>query len=243
MEHPEVRLITCTADAEKLVCGAAKLCYAEDSATVFEHGDGEVRTFLSRLRKMGHLSPFEHASYTFLLEGVSRALTHQLVRHRIASYSQRSQRYVTHESFDYIVPPSLEGKTVETEDGTVDAVDYYRSFMERSAETYRILRDALGGGGESANQDARYVLPNAVETKIMVTMNARELFHFFGERLCRRAQWEIGRTAEEMLRLVKEATPVIFRNIGPKCVRLGRCPEGKLTCGKFAEMRERYLDD
>ncbi|MCD6307966.1 MAG: FAD-dependent thymidylate synthase [Candidatus Latescibacteria bacterium] len=243
MKHPEVRLITFTADAEKLICGAAKLCYAEDSATVFDHGDGEVRTFLSRLRKMGHLSPFEHASYTFLMEGVSRALTHQLVRHRIASYSQRSQRYVTHESFDFIVPPSLEGKTVGTEDGTVDAVDYYRSFMKRSAETYRNLRDALGGGGESANQDARYVLPNAVETKIMVTMNARELFHFFGERLCLRAQWEIRRTAEEMLRLAKEATPVIFRSIGPKCVQLGRCPEGKLTCGKFTEMRERYLDD
>jgi len=241
MNHPEVTLITYTAEAEKLVCAAAKLCYAADSSTVFRHDGGEVTTFLTRLRNMGHLSPFEHASYTFLLEGVSRALTHQLVRHRIASYSQRSQRYVTHDTFDYIVPPSLEGKTVVTESGAVDAVEYYRSFMEHASEVYQKLRDSLGGESESANQDARYVLPNATETKIMVTMNARELFHFFGERLCMRAQWEIRRTAGEMLTLVKEATPVIFSGIGPKCVRLGHCPEGRMTCGRFAEMKEMYM--
>lgn len=241
MRHPEVTLITCTADAEKLVCAAAKLCYAEDASTVFRHGEGEVASFLARLRTMGHLSPFEHASYTFLLEGVSRSLTHQLVRHRVASYSQRSQRYVTHDTFDYIVPPSLEGRTVDTDDGPVDAVDYYRSFMEHASCVYGKLRDALGGKGESANQDARYVLPNAAETKIMVSMNARELFHFFGERLCRRAQWEIQRAADEMLRLAKEATPVIFAGIGPKCVQLGRCPEGKMSCGRLTEMREQYM--
>jgi len=190
---------------------------------------------------MGHLSPFEHASYTFLLEGVSRALTHQLVRHRVASYSQRSQRYVTHDTFDYIIPPSLEGRTVDTDDGPVDAVEYYRGFMEHASCVYGKLRDALGGKGESANQDARYVLPNAAETKIMVSMNARELFHFFGERLCRRAQWEIRRAADEMLRLAKEATPVIFAGIGPKCVQLGHCPEGKMSCGRLTEMRELYM--
>ncbi len=240
MNHPEVTLITYTAEAEKLVCAAAKLCYAADASTVFDHGEGEVKTFLTRLRKMGHLSPFEHASYTFLLEGVSRALTHQLVRHRIASYSQRSQRYVTHDTFDYIVPPSFEGKTVATEGGSVDAVEYYRSVMAATADAYQRLLDALGGGGEEAKQDARYVLPNATETKIIVSMNARELFHFFGERLCMRAQWEIRRTADEMLRLAKEATPVIFGGIGPKCVGLGRCPEGKMSCGRFEEMKTRY---
>ncbi len=242
MDHPRVSLLTYTADAENLVCGAAKLCYAADAGTVFEHGPGEIETFLTRLRAMGHLSPFEHASFTFLLEGVSRTLTHQLVRHRIASYSQRSQRYVTHESFDYIVPPSLEGKTVTVDGQDIDAVAYYRDFMARSAEAYSVLRGALGGKGEEANQDARYVLPNAVETKIMVSMNARELFHFFNERLCLRAQWEIRRAAEEMLRLAKDAAPVIFRNAGPKCVRLGRCPEGKLSCGRSAEMKERFMD-
>jgi len=240
MNHPEITLVTWTADAEKLVCAAAKLCYASEVSGLFDHGEKETRNFLARLRKMGHLSPFEHASYTFLLEGVSRALTHQLVRHRIASYSQRSQRYVTHDNFDYITPPSLEGKTVETGEGAVEAAAYYRGFMEHAAEVYRRLLEALGGEGESAKEDARYVLPNATETKIMVSMNARELFHFFGERLCNRAQWEIRRTAGEMLRLVREATPVIFRGIGPKCVQLGRCPEGVMSCGRFEEMKEKY---
>ena len=242
MDHPTVTLIHATPDAERTVCAAAKLCYAPDSTTVFDVNEGEVRTFLSRLRSMGHLSPFEHASYTFLLEGVSRALTHQLVRHRVASYSQRSQRYVTHASFDYIVPPGLANRTVDTPEGPVDAAEYYARFMDHAAEVYERLQNALGGGGESANEDARYVLPNAVETKIMVTMNARELFHFFGERLCDRAQWEIRCTADKMLELVKTESPTIFRNIGPKCIRLGRCPEGKMSCGRYAEKKRRYLD-
>jgi thymidylate synthase (FAD) len=240
VEHPKVYLVKYTQDAEQLVCAAAKLCYAADAQTVFEHNQEDVRTFLRRLRSMGHLSPFEHASYSLLLEGVSRALTHQLVRHRIASYSQRSQRYVSHDTFDYITPPSLRGKTVQTENGPADAGDYFRDFMDRAGEVYRTLRDALGGESESSNEDARYVLPNAVETKIMVSMNARELFHFFSERLCNRAQWEIRRTADEMLRLVKEVTPVIFEGVGPKCISLGRCPEGKLTCGRFEEMKKIY---
>ena len=240
MEHPSVKLLTCTENAEQLVCAAAKLCYASDASSVFEQSSDDVEKFLGRLRNMGHLSPFEHASYTFLIEGVSRALTHQLVRHRVASYSQRSQRYVSHESFDYIVPPSLKGKVVETENGTIDAEEYFRTFMDSAAEAYEHLREALGGPGEFANQDARYVLPNAAETKIMVTMNARELFHFFNERICRRAQWEIRAAAERMLALVKEVSPVIFKGIGPKCIQLGHCPEGKLSCGQFKEMKKRY---
>jgi thymidylate synthase (FAD) len=240
MTTPIVRLVHVTPDAERLVCAAAKLCYASDPATIFDHTPREVETFLGRLRRMGHLSPFEHASYTFLLEGVSRALTHQLVRHRIASYSQRSQRYVAAEPFTYITPPSLAGKVVRTENGPVDAEAYYDAFMERAREAYLRLREALGGSGEAANEDARYVLPNAAETKIMATMNARELFHFFGERLCTRAQWEIRAVAEDMLRLAKGATPVIFRGVGPKCITLGRCPEGKMSCGRFEEMKERY---
>ena len=241
MEYPTVHLVKFTRDAEQLVCAAAKLCYASDSHTVFEHTSGDVETFLSRIRRMGHLSPFEHASYSFLFEGVSRALTHQLVRHRIASYSQRSQRYVSHDTFDYIIPPSLKGKAVETDDGEMDAEVYFRDFMEHAAEVYRKLQQVLGGETESANQDARYVLPNATETKIMVSMNARELFHFFSERLCNRAQWEIRRTADEMLRLVREVNPVMFKGIGPKCVQIGRCPEGKMTCGRFEEMKEKYV--
>lgn len=237
VEYPTVKLITWTANAEELVAAAAKLCYASDASSIFDHTS--VQKYLNTLRSMGHLSPFEHASYTYLLEGVSRALTHQLVRHRIASYSQRSQRYVAHDTFEYIVPPSFEGKTVETPVGPVDAVEYFHQTMAASAEAYGRLRDALGTG-ESANQDARYVLPNAAETKIMVTMNARELFHFFGERICERAQWEIREVAERMLALAKEQTPVIFDGIGPKCVQIEKCPEGKKSCGKFAEKKDRY---
>lgn len=240
MSHPDVRLVQVTPDAEQLVAAAARLCYAAEAETIFEHAPEETAVFLGRLRRMGHLSPFEHASYTFLLEGVSRAMTHQLVRHRIASYSQRSQRYVAAEAFEYITPPSLEGKTVITARGPVHAPDYYREFMAHAADVYSRLRVALGGSGESANEDARYVLPNAAETKIMVTMNARELFHLFDERLCSRAQWEFRRVAEEMLRLARKATPLIFRGVGPKCVRLNRCPEGKMSCGKFEEMKEKY---
>jgi len=240
MNNPSVRLVRVTPDAEQLISAAAKLCYASDPSAIFQGSPEEVELFLFRLRSMGHLSPFEHASYTFLLEGVSRAMTHQLIRHRIASYSQRSQRYVTHEAFDYIIPPSLKGKRVETGNGREDAAEYYSRFMEYAAEVYGNLRKTLGGSGETANEDARYVLPNAAETKIMVTMNARELFHFASERLCSRAQWEIRAVAEEMLRLAGEASPVIFKGIGPKCVKQGRCPEGKLSCGKLEEMRERY---
>lgn len=241
MLHPVVQLVQVTPDAERLVSAAAKLCYASNPETIFQHTPEEVESFLGRLRRMGHLSPFEHASYTFLLEGVSRALTHQLVRHRIASYSQRSQRYVTADPFEYIIPPSLTGKTVQTAGGPVDAVAFYREFMDRSIAVYRALREALEDSGEeTANEDARYVLPNAAETKIMMTMNARELFHFFNERLCLRAQWEIRGVADDMLRLVQEATPVIFKGVGPKCVQLSRCPEGKMSCGKFEEMAAKY---
>jgi thymidylate synthase (FAD) len=240
MNHPSVRLVQSTPDAERLVAAAARLCYASNPDAIFEPDPAETAVFLGRLRRMGHLSPFEHASYTFLLEGVSRAMTHQLVRHRIASYSQRSQRYVAADSFEFITPPSLTGKTVITAKGPVHAPDYYREFMAHAADVYHRLREALGGSGESANEDARYVLPNAAETKIMVTMNARELFHLFNERLCLRAQWEFRQVAEEMLRLVKAATPLIFRGVGPKCVQMGRCPEGKMSCGKYEEMVEKF---
>jgi thymidylate synthase (FAD) len=147
---------------------------------------------------------------------------------------------VGHDGFDYVTPPQLSGKTVETEAGTVDAVAYYDETMHLIAERYGKLNDALGRRGEGSNEDARYVLPNACETKIFVTMNARALLHFFEERLCMRAQWEIRETADEMLRLAKEACPAVFQGSGPKCLRHGGCPEGKMTCGKYAEMKERY---
>ena len=137
------------------------------------------------------MSPIEHVAFTFYLEGISRTMTHQLVRHRIASYSQRSQRYVKHNEFDYIMPPALSGKSTEIDGCEVKAEQYYHETMELIAERYKVLNQMLGDKGESSNEDARYILPNACETKIFMTMNARELIHFFEERTCQRAQWEI----------------------------------------------------
>jgi thymidylate synthase (FAD) len=242
MKHtkPKVSLLRRTPDPEGVIASAAKLCYASETESLLDQDPKRAAGFVKRLAAMGHMSPVEHAVFTFYIEGVSRAMTHQLVRHRIASYSQRSQRYVGHDEFDYVVPPQLEGRKVETGSGEADAVDYYEETMRLIAERYGKLNDALGRTGEASNEDARYVLPNACETKIFVTMNARELLHFFEERLCMRAQWEIRETADEMLRLAKEACPAVFQGSGPKCLRHGGCPEGKMTCGKYAEMKERY---
>lgn len=240
--EPRVTLLYMTPDAERVVAGAARLCYAASTEDLFEGDAHDDAALIRRIIKMGHLSPIEHASFTFLLEGVSRAMTHQLVRHRIASYSQRSQRYVGHDAFDYIVPPRFEGKEVEVDGKRVDAAAYFAETMDLIAERYARLNDALGRAGERSNEDARYVLPNACETKIVVTMNARELRHFFGERICQRAQWEIRRVADAMLTLVKKECPALFAGVGPKCVQTGGCTEGKMSCGHYAEMRSRYAE-
>jgi thymidylate synthase (FAD) len=238
--HAKITLVRYTENPDELIASAAKLCYATDTSDILEQEPAESEKFVAMLRRLGHLSPIEHASFTFYLEGVSRALTHQLVRHRLASYSQRSQRYVAHEEFDYVVPPQIEGKQVEDGGKAVDAVAYFDETMKIIAERYKKLNEALGRKSESSNEDARYVLPNACETKIFVTMNARELLHFIEERTCSRAQWEIRGVANRMLEILKEKSPAVFDGCGPKCVRLGHCPEGKMTCGKSAEMKERY---
>lgn len=237
---PRVTLVQHTERPDEVIAAAARLCYAANTEGIFERAAEDAHDLVARLTRMGHHSPLEHASFTFYLEGVSRALTHQLVRHRIASYSQRSQRYVAHDSFDYVVPPQLEGCTVEVDGHTMDATAYFEETMRLIAQRYRVLNDALGRTGERSNEDARYVLPNACETKILVTMNARELRHFFAERLCQRAQWEIRRVAEMMLEAVRPVAPAAFQGAGPKCIPLGKCPEGRLGCGRYAEIRARY---
>jgi len=235
-----VKLVRVTESPEEMISSAAKICYAGDAAKAFETDREKSSDFVRMLRKLGHTSPYEHAVFTFYIEGVSRAMTHQMVRHRLASYSQRSQRYVAHDQFDYVVPPQLEGKTVDVAGRPLDAIDFFEETMDWIAERYRMLNDALGRSGESSNEDARYLLPNACETKIVVTMNARELLHFFEERLCQRAQWEIREVAERMLGLVKNAAPAVFEQAGPKCLRFNRCPEGKMTCGEFESVKRQY---
>jgi thymidylate synthase (FAD) len=235
-----VILLRHTPHPEETIAMAAKLCYSpSDIASLkgkIEAKDQKV--FVEKLMKMGHMSPIEHASFTFAIEGISRACSHQLVRHRLASYSQQSQRYVSEESgFDYVIPPIIR------EDEELKR--YFEDFMDRAQEAYNYIITKLnkkGEKGEGANQDARFVLPNAAETKIMVTMNARELLHFFKQRCCNRAQWEIREMAERMLTLVKKAAPVVFAKSGPGCLH-APCPEGEYTCGKIKEVRRRYREE
>jgi thymidylate synthase (FAD) len=231
-------LVSYNPEPEKTISAAARLCYsqadAEDILSNVE--DNDQRDFIEKLTAVGHLSPVEHASFTFLVEGISRACSHQLVRHRLASYSQQSQRYVSEEEFDYLIPPSIrEDEELKT---------LFKRTMEDIQKTYSYLADQLvqkGNSSESAREDARFVLPNATETKIMVTMNARELLHFFRQRLCNRAQWEIRAMALAMLKLAKPIAPTIFRNAGPLCVK-GKCPEGPRTCGKMKETRAYFRE-
>ncbi|MDR2105447.1 MAG: FAD-dependent thymidylate synthase [Deferribacteraceae bacterium] len=207
---------------------AAKLCYSAADISSLKDALSTVEqdVFISNIASMGHTSVFEHISFTFGVEGVSRTLTHQLVRHRIASYSQKSQRYVSHDNFAYITPPSVRGNSLAKRE--------FCKAIQAASESYVKLIE-LG----VAKEDARYLLPNACETKIIITMNARELLHFFRLRCCERAQWEIRELAVEMLKLVNAAAPSIFSLGGPACVN-GRCSEGKFTCGKAKQVRNRF---
>lgn len=237
----KVALLRYTPEPQEAVAMGAKLCYSAAGIEELKHGI-EARSqdaFLERLMEFGHLSPIEHASFTFGIEGVSRSLLAQITRHRIASFSVKSQRYVSEASaakeegvFGYIIPPRIEALGP-------GAVKEYESQMSQIQLWYDGWVEKLGNSGESTNEDARFVLPNAAETKMMVTMNARELLHFFNLRCCNRAQWEIRALASEMLRLVREAAPVMFRDAGPGCLK-GPCPEGKMSCGRIKEVREKY---
>ena len=223
-----VTIIEHTPNPEQTVALAARLCYSPASITDLRQKLelADIEQFLDKIMSLGHHSVLEHASFTFGIEGVSRVTTHQLVRHRIASFSQQSQRYVSHkDQFTSIMPDSIADNA--------DARQIFAFMSETVHKAYAQLVD-LGIPPE----DARYILPNATESKIIMTMNARELLHFFALRCCQRAQWEIREMAWQMLALCKQAAPALFEHAGPACVS-GACPEGKNTCGKAAEVREK----
>ncbi|MFV0421235.1 FAD-dependent thymidylate synthase [Oleidesulfovibrio sp.] len=231
-----VELLSHTPDPLSLIYAAFRQCYhagfVADMWPRLLAGEIEQQKqagFVAQVLESGHASPVEHVSFTFAVEGVSRALTHQLVRHRLASYSQQSQRYVDGSNFDYILPPAIARNPA--------ARERFESFMEEIGSAYRDLKAILeesGRKGTKANEDARFVLPQAAESKIVLTMNCRTLLHFFEERCCMRAQWEIRRMANMMLECCREVLPVIFATAGPKCERLGYCPEGeKFSCGRY----------
>ena len=213
-------LINYTPNPEKTIAMAGKLCYS--SSNIYRLLDSldevAIEQFNYKLMDMGHQSPLEHVSFTFAIEGVSRALTHQLVRHRIASYSQQSQRYVSEHDFEYVLPPSIAKNP--------QAKEKFTNLMNTIRQTYDELTAM-----NVPKEDARYVLANATETKILATFNARSLLHFFSLRCCNRAQWEIRQMAYLMLAEVKKVAPLLFKNAGPACKQKGYCPEGKMSCG------------
>ncbi len=248
----KVALLTHTPLPEHTVASAARLCYSPAGIDELREKltEEKAAAFVDMLAEIGHESPIEHANFTFGVEGVSRSLLAQLTRHRIASYSVQSQRYVAESHFEYVLPPEIAA--------IPEAAERYRRAMQEDQEHYEALTAILqakhreeflaaGMDEKAANraaekkaiEDARFVLPNACTTKLIMTMNARSLLNFFRHRCCNRAQWEIRELAELMLKECVAAAPHLFKNAGPSCV-CGACPEGKMTCGKIKEMREKY---
>ena len=214
-----VKLLKYTENPEITVATAAHLCYANSKIDELQKkmNSTYAEKLIKHLIESGHYSVLEHASFTFGVEGISRTLTHQLVRHRIASYSQQSQRYVNEKEFAYVIPPKIKADS--------EMNKKFEEFMETSRELYAKLSESV------PKEDARFVLPNAAETRIIITMNTRSLYNFFEHRLCTRAQWEIRAMATEMLKEVTKVAPLLFSHIGPKCDSLGYCPEKK-SCGR-----------
>lgn len=231
-----VELLNYTPNPEETVAAAARLCYSKaDVSDLWQHTERKDNArFIEMLMELGHESPFEHVTFTFGISGISRACSHQLVRHRIASYSQKSQRYVSETQFEYITPEVIGNNPTAKSiyDDTMEFLQWsYDTLRSELIETY--LREGLNekDAAKKANEDARMVLPNACITSIIVTMNIRSLWNFFRHRCCRRAQWEIREVANEMLRICRIAAPNLFKNSGPTCAVTGKCPEGKMTCG------------
>lgn len=225
----KVTLLSHTPEPEKVVASAARLCYSTKcGAEIMDNFSAEeIEKFLTRLRSLGHLSPFEHASFTFAIDGVSRVLSHQLVRHRIGtSYSQKSQRYVKEGQFEYTVPDSIASNQQQ------------KAVFEQTMTYLQDRYNELLAAGIPA-EDARYLLPNACTTNLVVTMNARSLLHFFELRCCMRAQKEIRQLADLMLAEVSKIAPLLFVNAGAPCKSIGICFEGDLSCGMAKNIKLR----
>ena len=231
---------------ESLVAAAGKLCYSKsDIVSLTEKlSDEDIEKFINKLVELGHLSPFEHANFTFGIEGISRTCSHQIVRHRTGKYSQQSQRYVDlKESFEFTIPETIKGNK-EAEEIYIDSI--MRDYDAYIEITYALVKKYLLEGMEEkvatkkALEDARFALPNACETKILITMDARNLTNFFKERCCMRAQWEIREVANQMLDACLEVAPHLFAKAGASCT-FGKCKEGKMSCGEIQKPRERQL--
>ena len=219
----KIKILAHTPNPERVIALAGKLCYSQVGIDELNDkiSDEQVEKFITKLSDIGHMSPFEHASFTFAIEGISRNCSHQIVRHRLASFSQQSQRYVKMKG-EYVVPPYIywhEELLLEFNHALEDADKAYNKLVEGLMRYGRTEKEAI--------EDARYILPSACTTKMEVTMNVRELLHFFKQRCCKRAQWEIREVAKEMLKQCKEVSPILFKNAGAPC---STCTEGELKC-------------
>lgn len=281
----KVQLLTYTPNPELVVANSARLCYSSIGIDelIDKYTDEQNGKLIDKLAKMGHFSPFEHVSFTFGIEGVSRSLTHQLVRHRIASYSQQSQRYVAMKDSSFVMPsPISKNKYISQlyAKGIAECNKYYKDLSisilavkliteadvkeidnvithltytnkSRAQIINSIIEEPLSNlaskyslkykelypksynkFSKEALENARYILPNACTSKIIVTMNARELMNFFKHRCCNRAQDEIRVLAWTMLKELKQVAPNIFKYAGPTCYTKGVCSEGSMSCGK-----------
>ncbi len=248
----KVILLNHTKEPEKLVAAAAKLCYSgSDITTVYDGLTPEkTQSFLELLSSLGHESPIEHCTFTFGIEGVSRSLLAQITRHRIASFSVQSQRYVKENNFSFVTPPAIQQDKellAIFNNSMNDSIESYNALADRLTKLYTTENIANGMSEKAASsaaqkkaiEDARFVLPNAADTQMIVTFNARSLLNFFRHRCCNRAQWEIHAVADEMLKLVYKVAPSIFKDAGPPCINKP-CPEGKMTCKQINQVRERY---
>lgn len=219
----KIKILAHTPNPERVIALAGKLCYSQVGIDELNDkiSDEQVEKFITKLSDMGHMSPFEHASFTFAIEGISRNCSHQIVRHRLASFSQQSQRYVKMKG-EYVVPPYIywhEELLLEFNHALENADKAYNKLVEGLIHYGRTEKEAI--------EDARYILPSACTTKMEVTMNVRELLHFFKQRCCKRAQWEIREVAKEMLKQCREISPILFKNAGAPC---STCTEGELKC-------------
>lgn len=241
-----VKIITHTPNPEEVISSAARLCYSNasiDELMLKTENKEKTKEYIDMLMSLGHESPIEHVSFTFGIEGISRSCSHQLVRHRIASYSQKSQRYVNETQFEYVTPDVIANDEI--------AKDIYDDTMTLLQSRYDIIRSALilnyvkdgmdeKAAEKKANEDARMILPNACCTSIIVTMNIRSLFNFFKHRCCNRAQWEIRELAMDMWHQCMDVAPNIFKYAGPDCVVKGKCGEGKMSCGMQQTKRKEF---
>lgn len=224
----KVELLSHTADPEGIVVAAIRQCYSPVGAKELkEKTSKEIRErLIKQVIESGHTSTLEHASFTFAIDGVSRVTEIHLIRHRIASFSIQSGRYVKRGDAAYRIPPKIKA----LKDKKI--YEKYLKHLDNSQELYNELIKA----GALA-EDARFCQPQSIQVKIVMSMNARELLHFFSLRTCTRAQWEVQEVASKMLALSKKVAPIIFKNSGPPCISKKVCDQGKLSCGIWKNIK------